>query len=69
MNFLKLHPEGLIESAVCRDDTQVLIEDQEGFADRIHDRLGEQAPIIKVYEQRAVGQGQRVCRPGALSIV
>ncbi len=69
MNVLKPHPEGLIESAVCRDDTQVLIENQEGFADRIHDRLGEQAPIIEIYEQRDIGQGQRVCRPGVLSIV
>ena len=69
MNVLKLHPEGLIESAVCSDDAQILIENQEGFADRIHDRLGEQAPVIEVYEQRATGQGHHVCRPGALSII
>ncbi len=69
MNVLKLHPEGLVESAVCRDDAQILIEDQERIADRIHDGLGEQTPLIKVYEQRDVGQGQRVCRSGSLSIV
>jgi hypothetical protein len=69
MNVLTLHPERLIESAVCRDDTQVLIENQEGIADRIHDGLGERARIVEVYEQWASGQGQRVCRPGALSMV
>ena len=69
MNVLKIHPERLIESAVCRDDTQILVENQEGIADRIHDRLGERAGIVEVYEQWATGQGQRVCRPGALSIV
>jgi len=35
-----------MESAVCSDDTQVLIENYEGIADRIHDRLGERARII-----------------------
>jgi hypothetical protein len=39
-----------MESAVCGDDTQVLIEDQERIADRIDDRLGEHAPGIEVYE-------------------
>src|SRR6202040_2265578 len=29
MNILTTHPERLIESAVCRDDAQILIENQE----------------------------------------
>jgi hypothetical protein len=44
-----------MESAVCGDYTQVLIEDQERIADRIDDRLGERTPSIEVYEQLAVG--------------
>ena len=55
LNVLKIHPECLVESAVCSDDTQVLIEDQERIADRIDDRLGERTPSIEVYEQLAVG--------------
>jgi hypothetical protein len=58
-----------MESAVCHDNTQLLIEDQEGIADRIHDRLGERARIIEIYKQVAVGPRQRVCRWGALSRV
>jgi hypothetical protein len=50
LNVLKMHPECLVESAVCGDDTQVLIEDQQRIADRIHDRLGERVPSIEVYE-------------------
>jgi hypothetical protein len=50
MNVLEIHPERLAESAVCRDDTQILSENQEGIADRIHDSLGERARIIEVYE-------------------
>ena len=69
MNVLKIHPERLKESAVCRDDTQVLIENQEWIADRIHDGLGERARIVEVYEQRAIGQGRCVCPSRALSIV
>jgi hypothetical protein len=69
MNVVKIHPERLIESAVCRDDTQVLVENQQWIADRIHDGLGERAGIVEVYEQRAIGQGQRVSRPEAFSIV
>src|SRR4029077_1504543 len=41
----------------------------ERIADRIHDGLGERACIVQVYEQRAIGPRQRVCRSGALSIV
>jgi hypothetical protein len=69
MNVLTIHPEGLIEGAVCSNDTQILIENQEGIADRIHDGLGERARIVEVYEQRAIGQGQRVSRPESFSIV
>ncbi len=60
LNVLTIHPECLMESAVCSDDTQVLIEDQERIADRIHDRLGERTHIIEVYEQLAVGPRTRL---------
>jgi hypothetical protein len=55
MNVLTIHPERLIESAVCSDDTQVLIENQERIADRIHDGLRKRARIVEVYEQWAMG--------------
>jgi hypothetical protein len=45
---------------------QVLIEDQERLADRIHDRLGERASIIDVHERLTIGRGQCVCRDWAL---
>ena len=44
-------PERLIESAICGDDAQVLIEDKQRIADRIHDRLGERARIIEVSDR------------------
>jgi hypothetical protein len=47
LNVLTTHPERLMESAVCSDDTQVLIENQEGIADRIHDRLGERTRSLR----------------------
>jgi hypothetical protein len=48
-----------MESAVCSDDTQSLIENQERIADRIHDRLRERVRIIEVYERLAVRPRQR----------
>ena len=61
--------ERKIEGAACGDDTQVLIEDQEGLADRIHDRLGERAPIVDIHEWLTVGRGQCVCQEWALQQV
>ena len=40
-NVLTGHPERLTKSAVCADDTKVLIEDEKGIPDRIHDPLRE----------------------------
>jgi hypothetical protein len=48
-----------MEGAICGDDTQVLIEDQERIADRIHDRLGERVRFIEVYERLAARPRQR----------
>jgi hypothetical protein len=54
LNVLTIHPERLMESAVCSDNAQVLIENQERIADRIHDRLGERVPSIGIHERPAV---------------
>jgi len=59
VNVLKIHPERLIEGAVCSDDTQMLIEDQQRIAYRIHDPFGERARVIEIYDQPAVRQRQR----------
>lgn len=48
LDVLPLHHERHIESAVCRDDTQVLIEDQERLADGIDDRLSKRVRTIRV---------------------
>ena len=54
------HPERLTKSAVCSDDTKVLIEDEKGIPDRIHDPLGERVHIIDVDDQFPIGRGQGV---------
>jgi hypothetical protein len=41
LNVLTSHPERLTKSAVCADDTQILIQDEKGIPDRIHDPLGD----------------------------
>ena len=53
LNVLTIHLERLMESAVCSDNAQVLIENQERIADRIHDRLGERVPGIGIHERPA----------------
>ncbi|HEV2699686.1 MAG TPA: hypothetical protein VGU90_16965 [Terriglobales bacterium] len=59
LNVLTIHPECLMESAVCSDNAQVLIENQERIADRIYDRLRERVRFIEVYERLAVRPRQR----------
>jgi hypothetical protein len=54
LNVLTIHPECLMESAVCSDNAQVLSEHQERIADRIYDRLRERVRFIEVYERLAV---------------
>ena len=49
------------KSAVCSDDTKVLIEDEKGIPDRTHDPLAERVHIIDVDDQFPIGRGQRVC--------
>ena len=66
LNVLPVDLERQIERAARGDDLQVLIEDQERRADRIHDRLCERASIIDVHERLAIGRGQCVCRDWAL---
>ena len=41
LNILTSHPERLTKSAVCSDNTKMLIEEEKGIPDRIHDPLGE----------------------------
>jgi hypothetical protein len=48
VNLLAAHPEHLVESAVCGDDGQILIEDKQRIAGGIHNCLGERARIIEV---------------------
>jgi hypothetical protein len=59
LNALTIYPECLMEGAVCGDNAQVLIENQERITDRIHDRLGERVRIIDVCERQAVTRRQR----------
>ena len=68
LNVLTSHPERLTKSAVCSDDTKVLIEDEKGIPDRIHDPLGERVHIIDVDDQFPIGRGQGVRGRPALSI-
>src|ERR1700756_5619903 len=48
LNALTGHTEGLAKSAVCSDDTQILIEHEKRIVDRIHDPLGERVHIIDI---------------------
>ena len=48
LNVLRVHSKRSAEGAARRDDTQLLIKDQKGIADRIHDRLGERVPGIGI---------------------
>ena len=50
LNVLTSHPERLTKSAVCADDTQILIQDEKRIPDRIHDPLGERVHIIDIDE-------------------
>ena len=58
MDIPPIDLEGQIERAACRDHAQVLVEDQEGLADRIHDGLGESAPVIDVDERLTTGSAR-----------
>jgi hypothetical protein len=58
LNVPTIHPERLMESAVCGDNAQVPIENQERIADRIYDRLREQVRFIEVHERLVVGPRQ-----------
>ena len=68
LNVLTSHPERLTKSAVCSDDTKVLIEEEKGIPDRIHDPLGERVHIIDVDDQFPIGRGQGVRGRPAFSI-
>jgi len=48
-----------VESAVCSDNAQVLIENQERIADRIYDRPRGRVRFIEVYERLVVRPRQR----------
>ena len=69
-NVLTSYPERLTKSAVCADDTKMLIQDEKGIPDRIHDPLGESVHIIDidVDERLPIGRGQGVRGRSALSI-
>src|SRR4029077_6648040 len=69
LNVLTVHPERLIESAVCGDNTQILIKNQERIADRIHERLRERGRLIEVDKRLAVRRRQGGAWWGARSIV
>ena len=69
VNVLASHPERLMEGAVCGDDAQVLIENKQGIADRIHDRLGQRARVIEIPDRLGVGERPDGCRWETLSMV
>ena len=46
LNILTSHPERLTKSAVCSDNTKMLIEEEKGIPDRIHDPLGERVSSL-----------------------
>jgi len=69
LNILTIQLERLMESAVCSDDAQVLIENQERIADRIYDRLRERVRFVEIYERLVVRPRQRGSWTGARSIV
>ena len=69
VDVLTIQLERQIESAVCGDDAQVLIEDKQRIADRIHNRLGERARIVEVSDWLAIGERPHICRWGTLSII
>jgi hypothetical protein len=61
--------ERLTKSAVCADDTKVLIKNEKGIPDRINDPLGDRVHIIDVDERLPVGRGQEIRGKPALRIV
>ena len=69
LNALTSHPERLTKSAVCGFNTQILIEDEKGNMDRVHNPLGKRVYIIDVEDWSPVGRGQGVRGRPALSIV
>ena len=69
VNVLTVQLERLIESAVGGDDAQVLIEDKQRIADRIHNRLGERARVIEVPDRLAVGERPDGYRRGTLAVL
>jgi hypothetical protein len=58
LNILTIHPEHQIEGAICGDDAQVFIQDEEGLAKGIHNRLSEFVPIIDGEERLTIVQAQ-----------
>src|SRR6202035_450426 len=68
LNVLTSHPERLTKSAVCSDDTKVLVKDEKGIADRIHHPLRERVHIIDVDDPFPIGRGQGGRGRPALSI-
>ncbi len=49
LNVLFGDLERQIEGAACRDDAEVFVEDQEGLANGVDDRLRERASIIDIH--------------------
>jgi hypothetical protein len=47
---LAAHPEGQKERAGGGDDAQVLVEDQQRLADRVDDRLRQDATVLETVE-------------------
>jgi hypothetical protein len=71
LDVLTSNPERSTKSAVRSDDTQILIEDEKGNMDRVHNPLGQRVYIIDidVDDRSPVGRGQGVHGRPTLSIV
>ena len=61
-DILNVELERQIERTACGDHAQVPVEDQQRLADRVHDGLGQHAPIIDVQERLAIGPSRYVRR-------
>ena len=57
LRFLPVDAECQVERAACRNDAQVLVEDQERLAHRINDGLRKRATILNVSKWHAPGHG------------
>ena len=57
------HFERSIEGAARNNDSQILIEHEERFADRVHDRFGQQECLFAILKSITIGRQRREPAP------